>query len=330
MEKTMASWAKSFLVLTIFVNAALAQEQDFKVTLLGTASPAPRPDRFGPSTLVEVGQEKFLFDVGRGVPIRLWQLRIPMGQITGVFLTHFHSDHTSGIPDLWLTGWIQTPYGGRKSPLRIWGPIGTRDMMAYLEKAYQADIQIRLEDEKNSPGGIAIIAEEFKAGVVSDQGSVVYNKNGVKVTAFTVAHGAAIKPAVGYRIDYQERSVVISGDTRYDDNLIKYARGTQLLIHEVAAARQKLVETSSLVRRIIGHHTSPQDAGRVFSMVAPKLAVYTHLVLLSNAETPEPTLNDLIEYTRETYKGPLVLGEDLMSFVIAQDGSVTVHQFEQR
>ncbi|TDI44705.1 MAG: MBL fold metallo-hydrolase [Acidobacteria bacterium] len=322
--------AWKLLVLIVLVNAALTQAQDFKVTLLGTASPAPRPDRFGPSTLVEVGPEKFLFDVGRGVPIRLWQLRIPLGKITGVFLTHLHSDHTSGIPDLWLTGWLQTPYGSRTTPFRIWGPVGTTDMMAHLEKAYQADIRIRLVDEKNPPEGIAIVAEEFQEGVAPEQGSVVYDKNGVKVTAFTVDHGAAIKPAVGFRIDYQDRSVVISGDTRYDENLIKHAKGTQLLIYEVAAARPKLIETSPAVKRIIGHHTSPQEAGHVFSVVAPKLAAYTHIVLLSNADHPEPTLDDLVNYTRETYEGPLQLGEDLMSFVIEQDGSVTVQKFDKQ
>ena len=330
MKKEMKSWTKIFLVLMVLANAALALAQDFKVTLLGTASPAPRPDRFGPSTLVEVGPEKFLFDVGRGVPIRLWQLRIPMGEITGVFLTHFHSDHTSGIPDVWLTGWIRTPYGRRTTPFRIWGPVGTNDMMAHLEKAYQADIRVRLEDGKNPPEGIAIVAEEFQEGVVRDQGSVVYDNNGVKVTAFTVNHGAAIKPAVGFRIDYQDRSVVISGDTRYDENLIKHAKGTHLLIHEVAAARPKLIETSLVVKRIIDHHTSPQEAGLVFSLVAPKLAAYTHFVLLSNADNPEPTLDDLVDYTRETYKGPLQLGEDLMSFVIEQDGNVTVQKFDKQ
>ena len=330
MKKEMKSWTKSFLVLMVLANAALAQAQDFKVTLLGTASPAPRPDRFGPSTLVEVGPEKFLFDVGRGVPIRLWQLRIPMGEITGVFLTHFHSDHTAGIPDVWLTGWLRTPYGRRATPFRIWGPVGTKDMMAHLDKAYQADIRVRLEDGKNPPEGIAIVAEEFQEGVVRDQGSVVYDNNGVKVTTFTVNHGAAIKPAVGFRIDYQDRSVVISGDTRYNENLIKHAKGTHLLIHEVAAARPKLIETSLVVKRIIDHHTSPQEAGRVFSLVAPKLAAYTHFVLLSNADYPEPTLDDLVDYTRETYKGPLQLGEDLMSFVIEQDGNVTVQKFDKQ
>lgn len=322
----MRAWIQIFLALTVFTNAATTQAQDFvfKVTLLGTSSPSPRPNSFGPSTLVEAGNEKLLFDLGRGVPIRLRQLNIPMGAITGHFLTHFHSDHTSGIPDVWLTGWIQgVPYGNRTTPFRIWGPVGTKDMMAHLEKAYQADIKIRLEDEKNPPEGVAIVAEEFEEGVV-------YEKSGVKVSAFKVDHGAVIKPAVGFRIDYQGRSAVISGDTRYDENLIKHSKGADLLIHEVAAARQELLERSAAVRRIIAHHTTPQEAGKVFSAVAPRLAVYTHIVRPSERNIPEATLEDVVNYTRETYSGPLVVGEDLMSFDIAKDGKVTVQKFDKK
>jgi len=101
-----------------------AWAQDFKVTLLGTGSPVPITDRFGAATLVEAGQEKLLFDVGRGATIRLTQVGVPIGSLNAVFLTHFHSDHTSGIPDLWLTGWIGRYYGNRQKPFRIIGPTG--------------------------------------------------------------------------------------------------------------------------------------------------------------------------------------------------------------
>src|SRR5262245_27420022 len=123
-------------------------ESDFKVTLLGTASPGPRPDRFGASTLVEAGDQKLLFDAGRGVPIRLRQLKILLGRVNVLFLTHYHSDHTSGIPDVWLTGWLNTPYGRRTTPFHVIGPVGAKTLMSHLEKAYALDIKIRLEDEK--------------------------------------------------------------------------------------------------------------------------------------------------------------------------------------
>ena len=98
----------------------------FRVTLLGTGAPPPSLERFGPSTLVEVGAQKFIFDAGRGAMQRLHQLGIPFCDITGLFLTHHHSDHVVGFPDLWLTGWIGRPWGKRSTPLDVWGPQGTR------------------------------------------------------------------------------------------------------------------------------------------------------------------------------------------------------------
>src|SRR6266536_3457206 len=106
--------------------------QDFKVTLLGTGVPFPAPDRFGAATLVEAGKERLLFDVGRGATIRLNQIGVPMGTLNAVFLTHFHSDHTSGIPDLWLTGWIPGAWARRTTPFHLIGPVGAKSLMANL------------------------------------------------------------------------------------------------------------------------------------------------------------------------------------------------------
>ncbi len=292
----------------------------FKVTLLGTASPSPRPDRFGPSTLIEAGDQKLLIDCGRGVPIRLWQIKVPMGKIDTLFLTHFHSDHTSGIPDLWLTGWLAPPFGQRKVPFHVVAPVGAKSLMENLEKAYALDIKIRIEDEKLDPEGVAVKVDEF------DKDGVVYEKDGVKVMAFTVHHGDAIKPAVGYRIEYNRHAVVISGDTRYDENVIKHAIGADLLIHEVASARPALMAVPA-VQRIMAHHTTPKEAGLVFAQAKPKLAAYTHIVLQSNAQISEPTLDDVVAETRQTYGGPLEVGEDLMSFEIGD--TVTTRRFNR-
>jgi ribonuclease Z len=292
---------------------------DFKVTLLGTGTPQPRPDRFGPSTLVESGDQKLLFDAGRGVPIRLRQLNIPIGQITVLFLTHYHSDHTSGIPDLWLTGWLPPPYARRTARFHVIGPVGAKALMSNLEKAYALDIKIRLEDQKLPPEGVATEVEEF------DKDGVVYENNGVKVTAFEVDHGPAIKPAVGYRVDYKGHSVLISGDTRYNQNVIKYGTGVDVLIHEVAMARPELM-SNLFVRVILAHHTTPREAGMVFAQAKPKLAAYTHIDLQSTPQTPEATLDDLVAETRQTYAGPLEVGEDLMSFEIGDQ--VAVHRYK--
>ena len=287
----------------------MTSEVDFKVTLLGTGVPTPSPDRFGPATLIEAGDQKLLIDAGRGAAIRLYQLNIPLGRIDALLLTHYHSDHTSGIPDVWLTGWLQSHFGTRRKPFRVIGPIGAKALMENLERAYALDIKIRIADEKLEPSGIAVTVEEFESD------GIIYENNGVKVTAFEVDHGDVIKPAYGYRIEYGGRAVVISGDTRYHPNVIKYGTGADLLIHEVAAARPELMK-EAFIQRIIGHHTTPQVAGRVFSQAKPKLAAYTHLVLLASEQISSVTLDELIADTRKTYDGPLEIGEDLMSFEI--------------
>ena len=217
------------MVLQLIVTAAIvlttamgahAQEM-FRVTLLGTGTPQLRLDRFGPATLVEAGDQKLLFDAGRGVPIRLEQIRVPLARLDALFITHYHSDHMNGIPDLWLTAWLPGG-GGRTQPFRVIGPTGAKELMTNLERAYAADVRIRIADQKLPAEGAAVTTEEFSSD------GVVYERNGVRVTAFEVDHGAEIKPAYGYRIDYRGRSVLISGDTRFSENLIRNGKGVDL------------------------------------------------------------------------------------------------------
>jgi ribonuclease Z len=286
-------------------------ECDFRVTLLGTGTPKPCPDRFGPSTLIEAGDQKLLIDAGRGATIRLYQLGVPLGQIDALLLTHYHSDHVVGIPDLWLTGWLQSHHARRTKPFRVIGPTGAKCLMSHLEKAYALDIEIRLEDEKLPPEGAAIAVTEFRSD------GVVYATDDLKVTAFEVDHGAVIKPAFGYRIEYAGRAVVISGDTRYNENVVTYGAGADLLIHEVAMARPELMSEAH-IGRIMAHHTTAREAGMAFARTKPKLAAYTHLVFLASDRIGPATVEYLIAETRQTYAGPLEVGEDLMSFEIGE------------
>jgi ribonuclease Z len=307
--------ALAFILLLSSEYTAFAQS-DFKVTLLGTATPAPRANRFGPSTLVQTGGQVLLFDAGRGVPIRMGQIKVPVGKIDALFITHYHSDHVVGIPDVWLTGWLGPVFGRRATPFHVIGPTGAKNLMSNLEKAYSADIGIRVIDEKLPAQGITVHVEEF------DKDGIVYEKDGLRVTAFEVDHGEVIKPAYGYRIDYKGHSVLISGDTRYNQNVIKYGTGVDLLIHETAIARPELM-SNLFAQAIIAHHTSPHDVGRVFAQAKPKLAAYTHMSFLSNEKVPEATLDDLVTQTRETYDGPLEVGEDLTTFEIGDTVTVT-------
>ena len=280
-----------------------------KVVLLGTGNPRPALSRFGPSILVEAGDDKLLFDCGRGVTQRLYQLKIPFNEVDALFLTHLHSDHTVGIPDLWLSGWVM----GRKVPLRAWGPAGTADMMTHLEQAYSFDVHIRRDvDERLPADGAVIQAHDIEQGVV-------YEGNGAKVTAFTVDHGP-VKPAFGYRVDFAGHSVVLSGDTRPSENLVHFAQGTDVLVHEVLDVdvyrQTDDIYSPEQVQKVMAHHTTAEQAGIIFSRVKPKLAVYSHIVPI---DAP-----DVVAHTRKTYSGPLELGEDLMTIDVG--AQIQVHR----
>jgi len=294
-------------LLVAVVCPIAAQSQAIKVTLLGTGSPNPAVNRFGPSTLVEAGGQKFLFDAGRGALMRLAQTPVRWQDVQGIFLTHLHSDHLVGLPDLWLTGAFLPP--GRKSPLRIWGPEGTKEMIAHLRQTFDYDLRIRQLDDRMSPEAAAIMAEDIGQGIA-------YERDGVRVTAFEVDH----KPvkAYGYRVDYGGHSIVLSGDTTVSQNLIQHAQSADLLIHEVvsASALTRMGVPQGRIAQILIQHSSPEQAGDVFSKVKPKLAVYSHII------PPQATEQDLVPPTRKNYAGPVEVGEDLMVIEIGEGISV--------
>lgn len=303
----------SFFVFVSFaqtetnMNSPVLNASDIKITLLGTGSPQPLMDRFGPSILVQAGSETLLFDAGRGCLQRLRQINVSYDKLSALFLTHLHSDHVVGLPDLWLTGWLLSK---RPTALKVFGPAGTGTMIDYLQKAFAFDIHIRIEDDKVPREGSKLLVTEVQQGVV-------YENNGVKVTAFVVDHGV-VKPAYGYRVDYNGRSVVLSGDTRYSENLISFAKGADLLIHEVAIAPDALSETDPKYN-IIMHHTSPEQTAKIFNEVKPKLAVYSHIVKLYGR-----TEEDIMKKAKAIYPGKIMMGEDLMSFIISDTISVSI------
>ncbi len=290
---------------------APAAKDEFRVTLLGTGSPMPAMRRFGPGVLVQAGGQNLLIDSGRGVTQRLLQVGLKLGAVDALFITHLHSDHVVGIPDLWLTGWLEAGYAQRNGPFRVFGPAGSQNLMDGLVKAYDWDIKARIADQKLDPANVRPEVSEIRQGVI-------YSKSGVTVTAFEVDHGELLKPAFGFRVDFAGRSVTISGDTRFSENLIHHATGTDLLIHQVAAVRAELMD-SPVFKVILDHHTKPEEAGTVFSRTKPRLAVYYHFVLLGTPKVPAVTEEEVLTMTRKTYAGPLLIGEDLMAFRIDAD-----------
>jgi len=293
-----------FVIAGLLLLPALTrcQTNNIKVVLLGSAA-GPRMDlqQFGPSILVEAGGERLLFDCGRGSTIRMAQAGIPHGSISRLFLTHLHSDHVIQIPDLLLTGWVG---GGRKIPLEVWGPKGTTDMMENLQKAFDFDIHMRRDiDEKAPSEGIKVMSHDISEGII-------YDKGGIKVTAFLVDH-SPVEPAFGYRIDYLGHSVVLSGDTRVSENLIRFAKGTDVVVHEVLDAetlRNWFPNNPQLAESILAKHTTPEQAGEVFTRIKPRLAVYSHA----------PNAERIITQTRKTYSGPLAGAEDLLTIEIGE------------
>jgi ribonuclease Z len=277
------------LVLSLYmldnISAATGSEE-MRVTLLGTGTPFPNAERFGSAILVEAASKKLLFDCGRGVVIRLTQAGVNPTDLDGLFLTHLHSDHVVGIPDLWLSGWFL----GRSKPLPIWGPPGTRSMAEHLVQAFGFDIRIRQATPDPLPAkGVEIDAKEIEQGEI-------YNNGLTRVSAFLVDHGT-VKPAFGYRIDSAGHSVVISGDTKFCQNLVDFAKGADCLIHAAWSASWKNPAPPSM-RSI----ASAEDAGRVFAIVKPKLAVIYHY-------KTEEGLSDAV---RKEYNGPFVIAKDLM------------------
>jgi ribonuclease Z len=282
-----------------------------KVVLLGSGvGPVVDLRQYGASILVEAGGQRFLFDCGRGATLRLAQAGVPIGSITRVFLTHLHSDHVVQLPDLLLTGWAA---GRRAVPLSVWGPAGTRAMMDHLQQAFVFDIHTRRDVDEHFPAaGISVLSHDIAGD------GVVFTEGGVTVTAFEVDHGP-VRPAFGYRVDYRGRSVVLSGDTRVSENLVRHARGTDVLIHEVIDP--ELLRTRAdrpspaVIDAIVAHHTTPEQAGEVFRRVAPRLAVYSHA----------PNNARVLAQTRTTYSGPLQGAEDLLTIRIGASIQVEHH-----
>ncbi len=282
---------------------------DMVVTLLGTGTPALHANSYSAANLVQAGGLNLLFDAGRGATLRIAQAGLTVGQIDATFLTHFHSDHVSGLADVFLTGYITVPYiGGRKEPFQLYGPAGTQQVADGILMAHQWDIETRIVDEKTPEAATKIEVHEAEEGVIFD-------RNGVRVTAFPVHHGDNITHAVGYRVDYGDKSVLFSGDTNFDENVLAFGKDTDLVIHEVGMATAEMMENPA-TPRVLAHHTSPEDVGRIFAEAKPDFAIYTHKVLMGN-----PPVSELISRTRTTYDGPLIIGEDLMQFILSDEGT---------
>ena len=273
-----------------------------RVILLGTGTPRPGPDRSGPATAIVYGDRVFLFDAGAGVMRRINQAGLPINGPEATFITHLHSDHTLGYPDLILTTWVMR----RVKPLEVYGPHGLQRMTDYILKAYSEDIKIRIEGLEREP------ANGYKVNVHEIEPGVIYDSSGVKITAIPVLHGDW-KEAYGYRIDTPDRSIVISGDTHPCEALIEFSIGVDILIHEAYTSSDVKIENrvggDLWPKYLKAFHTSDVELGNIAEQSNPKLLILYHIV------RSKATDEDLINGIREGgFKGKVVIGKDLQTF----------------
>ncbi len=296
MKKYLFLYGTMALLFCIFPTVLTAQI--LSVTLLGTGMPQPEVERFGPAVLVEAGNQKLVFDAGRGVAQRIYQLYIPFPEVTKIFITHLHYDHLIGLPDLMLSGWEFQ----RKKPLEVWGPVGISAHLDYLTRAYEVDIQLRKDYSKLPPEGITYQVYEISGGII-------YERDGLKVIAFSVNH-QPVKHAFGFRIEYAGRSVVISGDTRYSPAVLKHAVDADLLIHEVALINESLKKNNPRLRDILHYHTHPEDLAIILAAAKPKQVVLTHKIVFDASD------EELLQRVSKGHRVPVKVGRDLMAFDI--------------
>ena len=277
-----------------------------KVVLLGTGTPAATPDRSGPATAIVVNDAAYLVDFGPGVIRRASAAATTTGlvalqptRLRVAFVTHLHSDHTVGYPDLIFSPWTL----GRQVPLEVYGPRGLAEMTRHLIEAYRVDIETRT----NADGNQRSFADGHKVNAHEVSAGVVYKDANVTVTAFQTRHAME---SYGYRFDTPDRSVVISGDTNPTQATIDACRGCDVLIHEVHTAAWLAVRPEAggappgTFRRFSEkYHTTTEQLGRLAEQAKPRLLILYHY----NSRTPEELQTEMMKH----YSGQFVIGRDL-------------------
>jgi ribonuclease BN (tRNA processing enzyme) len=305
------------LIMLVAITAAFAAaaqsaetpKSPTKLVLLGTGNPAADPDRSGPATAVVVNGTPYLVDFGPGV-IRRAKAAVIEREITALqpinlrvaFVTHLHSDHTVGYPDLIFSPWTL----GRREPIEVYGPAGIEAMTAHLIQAYRVDIETRTNADGNQhdfPNGYKVNAHEIRAGVI-------YKDANVTVTAFATQHAME---SYGYRFDTADRSIVISGDTSPTQATIDACHGCDILVHEVNTLEAVSKRDARFQAFAAKYHTSTEQLAILAAKAKPRLLVlYHHSIALrpgvaAGASTPDTLFREM----SARYSGQFVIGRDL-------------------
>ncbi len=270
-----------------------------RVILLGTGNPNPDPKRTGPSVAVVVDEFVYTVDFGAGIVRRAVEADLQPVQLTRAFLTHLHSDHTIGYPDLILTPAI----AGRRTALEVFGPTGVKSMTDHILAAYSEDLRERISGlEPASPEGYSVNVHEISG----KEPGVVYQDKAVSVEAFPVDHGTW--PAYGFKFFTTDKTIVVSGDTAPSPTLIEQSRGCDILIHEVYSAVSLETRPPEWRRYHSSVHTSSYELAEIATEAQPKLLVLYHQLTWNRTD------DELLEEVQEVYDGKVVSGNDLDSF----------------
>jgi ribonuclease BN (tRNA processing enzyme) len=288
------------IVLSSAAGLAETNAEHARVVVLGSGNPNADPERWGPALAVIVNGRAYLVDCGPGVVRRAAAAEqngiaaLNAEKLTIVFVTHLHSDHTLGYPDLIFSPWVL----GRREPLEAYGPRGLKSMTDHIEKAWREDVKVRRRglEQANTDG--------YRVNVHSIRPGVVYRDQNVTVTAFAVKHGIW-KQAYGYKFESKDRRIVISGDTAPTDEVVKACDGCDVLLHEVYNPHGDELKEEHWKQYFRTFHTSPAELGDIARRARPKLLVVYHQSL---EKLPEP---DLVEQIKKEYLGNWVSAKDL-------------------
>jgi len=321
-----------WIMRSAFAKRNVHFEDGLYVGLCGTSSPLPDVNRAGSCVAVLAGERFFIVDAGEGSTRNVLLMNLPIRKADAILLTHFHSDHIADLGEMMVQRWA---CGSNKTPIDVIGPTGVERVVQGFNLAYQLDAGYRVahhDPETMPPTGAGGIAKPFELSAEIDASTVVFDEDGVKITVFKVDHRPVV-PAVGYRFDYKNRSIAISGDTVYSESLLKHAKGVDVLFHEALNASMVkmmneyagLAPSPSLGRithDIPSYHSTPEDAAKIAAAAGAKNLIYYHII----PPLPSPILKKLfIGDAKKYYEGPITMGEDgMMVFLPASSGLIEI------
>ena len=291
------------IISTIFFTSFISSET--KLIILGSGTPNPDPERYGSGYAVVVNNKAYIVDFGPGIVRRIsamsptWGGEFPSMELENIntaFLTHIHSDHSGALADLILTPWIM----GRDEPLNLYGPEGLKAMSENITEAYIDDINYRLYGSQpaNELGFTTNVTE------ISDDGTI-FKDNNIEVIAFKNAHGD-FKNSFGFLFITDDKRILFSGDTAVSNNLMKYGKNLDILVHEVFSSETFVNKTKDWQIYHQAHHTSSLDLGIIADELQPKKLVLSHILFWGASE------ESLLKDVRKNFNGETIIAADLM------------------